>query len=694
MPGQAESTNRRQALLIATSEYSDPALRPLGAPGRDVDDLEDVLSHPEIGGFAVQKRVNTEHGELQIAIVDFCADQRPGDLLLIYLSCHGVLDDSGRLYYAATDTVGRRIAATAVAATWLNERLDDCRARSQVIILDCCHSGAFAGPKGSPDLALEERFRPRGHGGRGRIVLTASGGSEYSFEGDHPSGVGVQSVYTRILAEGLRTGEADRDGDGRITVSDIGPYLHDKVVDAEPRQTPEYWIYGGVGDVLLAYSVRGAVLKPAPLPEDLRVQTESPRRGIRQTVIDELAERDQREQDDAKIPRQPRDDSGQKASPESRRARRIMRRAIVALSASLATIALVIAGIMAFHKVGPPTTAVRWSYPVKGPINTRPTVADGTVYFGSDDGKVYALDADTGNLRWSYPTTAGPVDSSPAGPVDSSPAVADGTVYFGGGDSTVYALDADTGNLRWSYPTKGPVDSSPAVADGTVYFGSDDRDPRSGDAKVYALDADTGNLRWSYLTKESVNSSPAVADGTVYIGSDNDTVYALNATTGHLRWSYQSRAPVRSSPAVADGTVYIGSDDGTVYALNATTGQPRWSYPTGADVVPGPAVADGTVYIGSDNDTVYALNATTGHLRWSYQTRGPVNSSPAVADGTVYIGSNDDTVYALNATTGHLRWSYPTGGIFFSSPAAAGGTVYIGSDDNDDNEMYALSAGP
>ena len=288
MVAQANRTQRRPALLIATSDYSDPALRQLRAPGRDASDLEEVLSSPQIGGFAVQTLINARCSELLEAIEDFCADRRLDDQLLIYLSCHGVLDDRGRLYYAATDTRRQRTAATAVAAAWLNERLDDCRARSQIVILDCCHSGAFAsGAKGESDLALEQRFKPHG---RGRIVLTASRGTEYSFEGDQPSGIGMRSVFTQAIVDGLRTGDADRDKDGLITVSEIYHYAYDRVRAVEPRQTPELWTYGAEGDVLLAYSVRGAIIEPVPLPEDLRLTLESPRPRIRETAVAELAE--------------------------------------------------------------------------------------------------------------------------------------------------------------------------------------------------------------------------------------------------------------------------------------------------------------------------------------------------------------------------------------------------------------------
>src|SRR5215475_13745237 len=172
---------RRLALLIATSAYSDPDLRQLRAPGRDASDLAKVLRDPRIGGFEIQVLVNIGSGEAQEGIEDFCTDRHPDDQLLIYLSCHGVLDGNGRLYYAATNTRRQRLAATAIAASWLNERLEDCRARRQILVLDCCHSGAFAkGAKGDAELALQQRFEPHG---RGRVVLTASRSTEYSFEG-------------------------------------------------------------------------------------------------------------------------------------------------------------------------------------------------------------------------------------------------------------------------------------------------------------------------------------------------------------------------------------------------------------------------------------------------------------------------------------------------------------------------------
>jgi hypothetical protein len=285
MPAQAEK-GRRLALIIAGSRYSDPTLQQLRAPGKDASDLAEVLRDPAIGGFAVETLIDAPADQVKRGIFDFCDQADPGDLLLFYLSCHGLLDDRGRLYYATTDTERRLLGLTAVPAEWLNEQLEDCRARREILILDCCHSGAFAkGSKGGNALALQERF-----GGRGKIVLTASGATEYSFEGNTAVGDDVRSVFTHSVVEGLRSGVADLDGDGLVSVDDLYDYVYGEVRAAEPRQTPKKWVYGAEGELVVARSVRGATIEPVPLPEDLAVTLESPRMLVRETGVKVLAE--------------------------------------------------------------------------------------------------------------------------------------------------------------------------------------------------------------------------------------------------------------------------------------------------------------------------------------------------------------------------------------------------------------------
>ncbi|WP_022835179.1 beta-alanine-activating enzyme beta-propeller domain-containing protein [Salisaeta longa] len=314
---------------------------------------------------------------------------------------------------------------------------------------------------------------------------------------------------------------------------------------------------------------------------------------------------------------------------------------------------------------------IQWRYETEDKVRSSPAVAGGTVFVGSDDGSVYALEARTGELQWRYETGSW---------VRSSPAVAGETMFVGCNDGSVYALEALTGELRWRYETEDSVFSSPAVAGGTVFVGCND-------GSVYALEALTGELQWRYETEDSVFSSPAVAGGTVFVGSDDGSVYALEARTGELQWRYETGSWVRSSPAVAGETMFVGCNDGSVYALEALTGELRWRYETEDSVFSSPAVAGGTVFVGCNDGSVYALEALTGELQWRYETGSWVRSSPAVAGGTVFVGSDDGSVYALEAPTGELQWRYEIGSWVFSSPAVAGGTVFV---ECNDGSVYAL----
>jgi outer membrane protein assembly factor BamB len=321
----------------------------------------------------------------------------------------------------------------------------------------------------------------------------------------------------------------------------------------------------------------------------------------------------------------------------------------------------------------PRTNTVIWNVSVGSVPCGGPTVANGIVYTaGTTENptthNVYALNMTTGEKLWNY--TVSQI-------VRSALAVADGTVYFGSENGILYALDAATGALKWTYPTGNTIARShPSVANGIVYIGS-------YTGYVYAINAATGQEVWKYDTGDKVRGCPAVVDGTVYVGSASDTMYALDAATGALKWSFLTSpaGDIRCSPAVADGKVYFGNQDDQVFCLDATTGQKIWNYTTGGDVFSSPAVAYGLVYIGSDDYTVYALNMTTGKQVWNYTMDGrAAYASPVVADGLLFMGDYDTgTVYCLNATTGQEVWKLPMGGSIRGPTPVVDGILFAGT---------------
>ena len=145
--------------------------------------LAEVLGDGSIGAFEVSRLVDRPTDELKREIERFFAEARRDDLLLLYFSCHGVLSQSRRFYFATTTTALNLLRATAIEDSFVNDVMERSRAHSIVLILDCSHSGAFGkglAPKTRVDV--EHRFE-----GRGRVTLSASTELEYAFEDADPA---------------------------------------------------------------------------------------------------------------------------------------------------------------------------------------------------------------------------------------------------------------------------------------------------------------------------------------------------------------------------------------------------------------------------------------------------------------------------------------------------------------------------
>jgi hypothetical protein len=279
----------RRALLVTCSTYKDPGLHRLRSPTQDAEALRRVLADSAIGGFEVEVVADQPHWVVTRQIAGFFNDRRPEDLVLLYLSGHGVKDDEGHLYFAASDTELDSLEATAVAAGFVNRQMGRTRSRRIVLLLDCCYSGAFAqgmGGAAKADKAVHLRDQ---FGGRGRVVLTASKATEYSFEGGQVTeDTGQPSVFTAAIVRGLETGEADRNGDGLISLDELYDYVYDQVRGGGASQTPAKWAFGVEGELLVAHSTRQPSVEPLPLPEDLTRLLREPYPASRLGAVAEL----------------------------------------------------------------------------------------------------------------------------------------------------------------------------------------------------------------------------------------------------------------------------------------------------------------------------------------------------------------------------------------------------------------------
>lgn len=243
------------ALLIGISEYSE-GLSSLPGTQEDISILQRVLQNPQVGGFdQVDVLRNPDRTQMELAIETLFTENRSrDDLILLYFSGHGVRDDNGTLYFANCSTEknpqGRIRTSTAVPATALQGYMSRSRSKRQVLILDCCFSGAFANDMTAKqaDEAIDVKAQL---GGEGRAVLTSSTATQVSYETEGAN------IYTRYLVQGLETGAADRDEDGHISVDELHEYAREQVRAAAPTMQPEIYAVREGYKIVLARAPQG-----------------------------------------------------------------------------------------------------------------------------------------------------------------------------------------------------------------------------------------------------------------------------------------------------------------------------------------------------------------------------------------------------------------------------------------------------
>ncbi|UQS23622.1 caspase family protein [Amycolatopsis thermalba] len=233
---------RRIGLVITTDTYADETFRQLDAPKADAEALQAVLADPRIGRYDVTLLHNAAEHEVRIAIDDLFSEARPDDLVLLYVSGHGVKGDDGRLYFVMRNSNSRRLQSTAIDGDWVREQMERSRSRRIVVLLDCCYAGAFlvnSRHRTGERVDVVPQLR-----GRGRAVITSSSAVQYSYEvtaGATPTvtGSATPSIFTGVLVEGLRTGDADKDNDGLVDVEELYDYVYDHVRQSGSPQRPQ-----------------------------------------------------------------------------------------------------------------------------------------------------------------------------------------------------------------------------------------------------------------------------------------------------------------------------------------------------------------------------------------------------------------------------------------------------------------------
>jgi outer membrane protein assembly factor BamB len=313
-----------------------------------------------------------------------------------------------------------------------------------------------------------------------------------------------------------------------------------------------------------------------------------------------------------------------------------------------------------FFAINAKSGKVRWRKSLNRCSASSPTIRDHVVYQAWMDfvncpqgrpganGYVIAWNADTGHRIWKFNTA----------PVESSPLLVKNTLYFGTWDHRVYAVNAKNGHKRWSFEGDDQMNTSPAYWKGNIYFASNG-------GTVYAVNARTGKMRWSTQSHASLSgreffyASPAVAYGRVYIGNSDGTFYVYGAKTGKLRWARPLGTYIYGGAAIYKRRVYVGTYDGNFYALDAATGDVVWQKSMPSAVHSSPTVMGGLVYIAVCStcgqaaqravkhgpDGTFALSARNGRTIW-HNNAGKF-ANPVVADSKRIYLTGRANLFAL-----------------------------------------------
>ena len=273
-----------------------------------------------------------------------------------------------------------------------------------------------------------------------------------------------------------------------------------------------------------------------------------------------------------------------------------------------------------------PPLNLRWKFKTSGPIYANPIIVDGTLYVGSTDGKLYALDAKRWGVKWTF--QSGDAIRYPA-------AVWNNQVYFSARDNRVYALNAKTGELIWKFKSETWMDSPPVISNGQVYIGAFTR-------TIHVINATTGEAEGRYQSRVRIDgidfgcvqgklrpiipehqadlwrgyvdytySYPVIANGVVYIGARDSRIHAIDVASKEKVWSYETQGYVDAAPAVSDGLLYVTSHDGYVYAFENQTAESSLPQPDKRQV--GIVVHDeAAVYSAKDSDSPVQLHLNDG----------------------------------------------------------------------------------
>lgn len=321
-------------------------------------------------------------------------------------------------------------------------------------------------------------------------------------------------------------------------------------------------------------------------------------------------------------------------------------------------------------KIGQSEPAI-WTFPTHGPIGwaAHPVISrdEKTVYVGSTDGRLYALQSETGTQSFNFDADA---------PILTSPIYLDGRLVVSDSAGKTQAVDSASGKVIWSWEGPAPVLASPVMAGNQVIVCD-----RAG--QVTALDIRMGRRLWHFSALDAIVAAPRVHGDSLYFGTRGGHVYSIEAHSGKLNWKYVADGRIVSTPIASVDTVYVGTQGGICFALEAETGRLIWEYPTFSPILKSGVIVFTSVMFASENKWLYCCEKYSGTLKWKAPLKGLPGAALESIGASVISVSKDGWMQGFDTSNGSLRFQRFLHKQIEAPPLINKDKVYLGTVDGE-----------
>ena len=232
-----------------------------------------------------------------------------------------------------------------------------------------------------------------------------------------------------------------------------------------------------------------------------------------------------------------------------------------------------------------------------GDISSEPLVLDSGIVVTALYKHIDLYDLTNGERIWQTETND---------QIRSSPACDGETIFFGCDNGCIYAVNKSDGEIQWEFKTEESVEATPSIKNGTLYIGSTDK-------YFYAIDIKTGKLQWQFETNGQIFHTSAVNDSVVVFGSTDSRLYCLNRMTGELIWQFEAESVISTSPLICKNHVFFGSLDHNYYGLNISNGAEQWKFKAKGRIRTAPVIWGNYLICASENNYIYAFTSIKGN---------------------------------------------------------------------------------